>query len=80
MELKENYTREEANFMSIVSSIIGENPSSFQEDSAFWDLVEVNFKTKELLFIVFTEDEPKNLYYTLVGIAVTHGYKFVERE
>lgn len=34
MNLKETYTREEADFMSIVSAVIGQNPHTFQDNSA----------------------------------------------
>ena len=78
MELKENYTREEANLLSLVSSIIGEPPHTFQGSSAYWNLVELDFENKSLVFEVFTEDEPKNLYYLLAGVASVHGLKFEE--
>lgn len=78
LELKENYTREEADFMSIVSTAVGSNPHTFQGDSAYWDLIEVDFKERIVWFEVFNPDEPKNLYYLVAGIASVHGYKFEE--
>jgi hypothetical protein len=78
MELKENYTREEADFMSIMSSIIGRNPHTFQGNLAYWDLVEVDFENKVVNFTVFTKDEPHNLYYLVAGVASVHGYEFDE--
>lgn len=78
MELKENYTREQANLLAIVSSIIGEPPHTFQGNSAHWNLVELDFENKSLIFEVFTENEPTNLYYLLAGVATVHGLKFEE--
>lgn len=78
MEIKDNYTREEADFMSIISAIIGENPNTFQGNSAYWDLVEVDFENKVVNFSVFQDDEPKNLYYLIAGAAFVHRYKFEE--
>jgi hypothetical protein len=78
MELKENYSREEADFMSIISAIIGDNPHTFQGNSAYWDLVEFDFENKVVNFEVFSENEPRNLYYLVAGVTFVHGYKFEE--
>lgn len=77
METKEMYTREEADFMSIMSAVIGQNPHTFQGNSAYWNLVEVDFETKTVVFTVL-ENEPVNLYYLVAGVASVHGYKFDE--
>lgn len=71
------YTREEADFMSIMSAVIGQNPHTFQGNSAYWNLVEVDFETKTVVFTVL-ENEPVNLYYLVAGVASVHGYKFDE--
>jgi len=42
--MKENYTREEADFMSLVSALLKETPNTFQGDEAFWNAVSVDFK------------------------------------
>ena len=77
MEIKQNYTREEADFMSIISAILKERPNTFQGDSAYWNLVSVDFKEKELGFDVLEEHEDL-IYYAMVGVAATHGYSFQE--
>ena len=56
MEIKETYTREEADFMSIMSAVIGQNPHTFQGNSAYWDLVEVDFETKTKLKLSTTKN------------------------
>ena len=63
MKIKETYTRGEADFMSIMSAVIGQNPHTFQGNSAYWDLVEIDFETKTVTFTVFSENEPVNLCY-----------------
>lgn len=78
MEIKETYTREEADFMSIMSAVIGQNPHTFQGNSVYWDLVEIDFETKTVIFTVFSENEPVNLYYLVRGVASVHGYEFDE--
>ena len=78
MEIKETYTREKADFMSIMSAVIGQNAHTFQGNSAYWDLVEIDFETKNVTFTVFSENEPVNLYYLVAGVASVHGYEFDE--
>ena len=77
MEIKENYTRKEADFMSIISATLEKTPNTFQGDSAYWDFVSVDFKEKELTFNVDAEHEDL-IYYAMVGIAKTHGFSFEE--
>ena len=78
MEIKETYTREEADFMSIMSAVIGQNAHTFQGNSAYWDLVEIKKKKKTVAFTIFSENEPVNLYYLVAGVALVHGYEFDE--
>lgn len=78
MKLKETYTREEANLLGLLSSVLGEPPHTFQENSAYWDLAEINFETKEIGFNVESEETSKFLYYTIAGIASIKGYIFEE--
>lgn len=74
---KETFTREEADFMSLISSLVGENPNTFQGDSAYWPGIEVNFENQEVwLDMMFFEGG--TFYYTLVGMANTHGYEVLE--
>jgi hypothetical protein len=78
METKENYTRGEADFMSVISAVVGDNPHTFQGNSAYWELVEVDFETKEIKFQVLPKNKPKHLFYSIVGIATAHHYNFTE--
>lgn len=75
--MKETYTQKEADFMSIVSAIMGNNPHTFQGDSAYWANLEIDFKYKTVRYQVFGDENP-TLYYTIVGVATTHKYKFEE--
>lgn len=77
MEIKENYTREEADFMSLISATLGESPREFQGDSAHWGILSVDFKEKELGFNV-DEEHSELTYYTMAGIATLHGFSFEE--
>jgi hypothetical protein len=77
MEIKNSYTRKEADFMSIVSATLKEAPNTFQGDSAYWDFVSVDFKEKELTFNVDVEHDDL-IYYAMVGVAKTHGFSFAE--
>ena len=77
MKIKENYTREEANFMSILSSLIGDNPNTFQGDAAYWDFVNVDFEACKVKFDVSVEQSSR-MYYLIAGACITHDYKFEE--
>jgi hypothetical protein len=77
MEIKEIYTREEATLMSLVSSLIGSTPHTFQGESAYWDLVGIDFKEKVINFTV-SDEFTDNLYYSMAGVASIHGYIFEE--
>lgn len=79
MKIKENYTREEADFMSLVSSLLGENPQTFQGNEAFWSNVSVDFENKELSVYPDEEGLKDILYYLMAGVSSIHGYKFSER-
>lgn len=78
MKLKENYTREEVDLTSLISTILKSIPHSYQGDSAYWEILEVDFKSKELLVDV-SEEVEDIIYYALVGIATTKGFSFSER-
>lgn len=75
--MKETYTREEADFMSIISAAMGANPHTFQGDSAWWANLEVDFKDKTVRYQVFGDEDPK-LYYLVAGISVVHKWAFEE--
>ena len=77
MEIKNNYTREEADFMSIVSVVLKERPNTFQGDIAYWDFVSVDFKEREVTFTVDVNHKDST-YYAIVGVAKTHGFSFEE--
>ena len=77
MKIKDSYTREDADFMSIISSIVGENPDTFQGDEAFWGDVSVDFEGRELS--VYNDSIDAKLLYTLAGAAHYHNYAFSER-
>lgn len=78
MKIKENYTREEVDFMSLLSSLLKENPDTFEGDEAFWDSVSVDFKNK-VLYVYVDEGIKNKTYYLMAGISFIHGYKFEER-
>ena len=78
MKIKESYTREEADFMSLVSSLLRQNPDTFQGDEAFWNTVSIDFKNK-VLYVYVDGDIKDKVYYLMAGISHIHGYKFEER-
>lgn len=78
MKIKENYTREEADFMSLVSSLLRKNPDTFEGDEAFWDSVSVDFKNK-VLYVYNIDNIKDKIYFLMAGISFIHEYKFEER-
>jgi len=76
MKTKENYTRQEAGFLSLVSVALKETPHTFQGNCAYYSIVNIDFEKKELVYDIQIDDHL--LYYTLVGIAFAHKYTFIE--
>ena len=45
-ELKETFTRDQVDLIAKISTIIGEEPNTYQGSSVYWDNVEIDFCRK----------------------------------
>ena len=77
-ELKETFTRDQVDLIAKISTIIGEEPNTYQGNSVYWDNVEIDLDLKNINYTVdfsFTDDRN---YYAIAGIAFLNEYEFQE--
>ena len=77
-ELKETFTRDQVDLIAKISTIIGEEPNTYQGNSVYQDNVEIDLDLKNINYTVdfsFTDDRN---YYTIAGIALLHDYEIQE--
>ena len=77
-ELKETFTRDQVDLIAKISTIIGEEPNTYQGSSVYWDNVEIDLDLKNINYTVGIGFNSGRNYYTIAGIALLHNYEFQE--